>query len=683
MSEPARARRYLDGPPRVVVTGDERRDALATRLGDELAEFAVETAETVDDVVATLAEDVAAVVTTGDRPGSVVDLAERVAERDPPPSVVVFAREAGPELARATAHGSVTVRPVSGDDPDGWAVAGTVREAGTDYLLGLGRALESDALDALFSGTGAAFFLKDDEGRYLRLGPGPDDPSESAVLGETEREVRRRVDLSETWHEGDRRVIESGEPDHRRPSEAGVDDGLAFETTRVPWRDDDGDLRGLVGYRRRLDDQQARAEELARRTDRLEAFVDDVSHDLRNPLLVADGYLELAREGDEAALDRVEAALDRIAELIDDAAELAQSRAGGTGLERTDLREVVDSMWDVAGDPATDATLEADVAPGTTVDAPEAELRMLFENLFVNAMDHGSTDGESVTVRVGTLDGGFFVEDDGPGIPESIRDDVTDRGFTTTEDGTGVGLAVVSGVADSNDWRFAIAESGLPWGDPGARFEFRDVMFVTDETDPTPVGDPLSLTESADVGEVTVPGESVHNPGADRWTVTGEGVNVYLDQIGFHYRYATVDGDVRIEGALRGVADVYPFSKGGFMLRESLDPGASHGFVGRIASGESEVLWATDPGAPTRSQQFGNPNEPFERFRLDREGPLVTASVRHGDAWVPVDQRRVSLGDRVLVGLVVCSVTPGETCSATFEDVTVRRLDAEGDADRP
>lgn len=682
MDERARARRYLGGTPRVVVAGDERRDALAGLLGEQLDGFAVEMAPTLGEVAGALDEDVAAVVTTPALPGgSAVDLAGRVAERDPPPAVVVVTADVDEGLAAATAHGPVTVRPVSGE-PETWTVAETVRDGGDDYLVRFGRALESDALDTLFSGTDAAFFLKDADARYLRLGPGVDDPEEAAALGETERDVRRRIDLSETWDEGDRTVLESGEPSYRRTSETEVDDGMAFETTRIPWRDDDGDVRGLVGYRRRLGDQQARAEELARRTRRLEAFVDHVSHDLRNPLLVADGYLELAREGDESALDRVEAALDRMSELIDDAAELAQSRTGATGLERTDLREVVDSMWTVAGEPATDATLTVDVAPGTVVDASEAELRLLFENLFVNALDHGTTDAgdDGVTVRVGTVDGGFFLEDDGPGIPESLRDDVTERGFTTTEDGTGVGLAVVSGVADNNDWRLTITDSDLPGRDgPGARFEFRDVLFVTEERSPTPVGDPIALTESADVGEVTVPGESVYDAGADRWTVTGEGINIYRDQVGFHSRYATVEGDVRIEGTLLGVEDVYPFSKGGVMIRESLDPDAAHGFLGRIASGESEVLWATERGAPTWSQQFGNPNEPVERFRLDREGPLVTASVRHGDAWVPVDQRRVSLEDPIHVGLAVCSVTPGDAATATFEDVTVRRLDAGGD----
>lgn len=52
----------------------------------------------------------------------------------------------------------------------------------------------------------------------------------------------------------------------------------------------------------------------------------------------------------------------------------------------------------------------------------------LFEHLFRNAIDHV---GEDVTVRVGALRDGIYIEDDGPGIAEDIRDEVFDHGFTT------------------------------------------------------------------------------------------------------------------------------------------------------------------------------------------------------------------------------------------------------------
>ncbi|WP_255767548.1 ATP-binding protein [Haladaptatus halobius] len=52
----------------------------------------------------------------------------------------------------------------------------------------------------------------------------------------------------------------------------------------------------------------------------------------------------------------------------------------------------------------------------------------MLENLFRNAVEHG---GEEVTVRVGDLPTGFYVEDDGTGISETARKSVFDVGYTT------------------------------------------------------------------------------------------------------------------------------------------------------------------------------------------------------------------------------------------------------------
>jgi len=699
--------RYVEGRPRVlVVTDEERRGPLADRVAETVDGFAVESASTVDDAVAVLDDTVAVVVTTGTVPGgSAADLARQVTERDPTPGVVVFAETLDEEVAGATAAGPVTLQPVTGSDPATWPVTDPVVERGEEYLRRVERTTDSDALRTLFEDSETSFFLTDEVGRYLRLGPWENGPDPDEALGKTERSVPRRIDLSETWHEATLEVVESEEPEYGRVTTAGTDDQLAFETTRLPWFDDDGAVRGVVGYRRRVGDEQARAERLARRVERLEGFVEHISHDLRNPLLVADGYLDLARAGEDGALDRVADALHRMEELVDDVETLAESDEAHATLERTDLHSVVTDVWEVTGHPTDGATLVLDVPERAVVDAPESELRLLFENCFVNAVEHAGPD---VTVRVGTLDGGFYVADDGPGIPPEHRDDVTERGFTTTEDGTGVGLSVVAGVADSNNWEFQITDSRLRRGDtatdttsrptaegdasvsgdpvesatgdgerPGARFEFHDVMSVTEPDRTVVSGETLELTDSADIGDVGVPGESTYDASTDRWTISGEGVNIYHDQAGFHYVYTTVEGDVRIEGTVTSVEELYPFSKGGFMIRDSLDPDAAHGYVGRIATGEAEVLWQTEHDAYTRSQQFDAGGQQFDRFRLDREGSLVTCWVRRGGSWLPVDQRHVALSDPVQVGLAVCSVTPGESCAVTFEDVTLCRLETE------
>jgi len=96
-------------------------------------------------------------------------------------------------------------------------------------------------------------------------------------------------------------------------------------------------------------------------------------------------------------------------------------------------------------------------------------LRNLFENLFRNAVDHGSNDA---TVWVGTTEDGFYVEDDGPGIPDDDKESVFESGFTTG--GTGLGLAIVEQIADAHDWTVHVEDGRRG----GARFVFSGVDLV-------------------------------------------------------------------------------------------------------------------------------------------------------------------------------------------------------------
>jgi signal transduction histidine kinase len=79
-----------------------------------------------------------------------------------------------------------------------------------------------------------------------------------------------------------------------------------------------------------------------------------------------------------------------------------------------------------------------------------------------------------VTIQVGRQHDGFFVEDDGPGIPEPDRADVFDAGYTTNRDGTGFGLNIVREIAQAHGWQVSVTD-GI---EGGARFEFTGVTMT-------------------------------------------------------------------------------------------------------------------------------------------------------------------------------------------------------------
>ncbi|MEF8883718.1 MAG: PAS domain S-box protein, partial [Haloarculaceae archaeon] len=210
----------------------------------------------------------------------------------------------------------------------------------------------------------------------------------------------------------------------------------------------------------------SREEELQRQNERLDQFASVVAHDLRNPLSVAIGFLEIAEEtGDAGHFERVESAHDRIERLIDDLLTLAGGETRIEDAEYIDLESITTEAWGYVD--TDEATLRVtDEVPTVTGDG--GRLTQLFENLFRNAVEHGGTD---VTVTVGRLDGdgGFYVADDGTGIPPEKRDEVFDHGVTTNDEGTGFGLSIVADIAKAHRWTVSVTDGT----DGGARFEFK------------------------------------------------------------------------------------------------------------------------------------------------------------------------------------------------------------------
>lgn len=211
-----------------------------------------------------------------------------------------------------------------------------------------------------------------------------------------------------------------------------------------------------------------RESELEQQRDRLERFASIVSHDLRTPLTVASGYIEIARKDhDSPELQAIERALAHIETMINDMLTLARKGWQVADPEAVPIDEVAHEAWDIAG--STDAQLSIDTSANVMAD--RSQFRHLLQNVFSNAVTHG---GEGVTVRLGTFSEGFFVADDGPGIPEDDRENVFDTGFTSAEEGTGFGLAIVEAIAATHGWDIAVTDSA----EGGARFDFHGATVI-------------------------------------------------------------------------------------------------------------------------------------------------------------------------------------------------------------
>ncbi|MFB6196060.1 MAG: hybrid sensor histidine kinase/response regulator [Haloplanus sp.] len=212
-------------------------------------------------------------------------------------------------------------------------------------------------------------------------------------------------------------------------------------------------------------ERHRKEEKLRQQNERLDEFASVVSHDLRNPLNVAKGRVDLAAaECESEHLPAVAQAIERMRALTDDLLILARDGGHVTDAEPVDLAATVEECWQHV------ATAEATLLVETdrTIRADRSRLQQLFENLIRNAVEHG---GPAVTITVGGRTDGFYVADDGSGVSDDAGAQVFESGYTTAQDGTGFGLQIVERISDAHGWDVAVTDSD----DGGARFDVTGV----------------------------------------------------------------------------------------------------------------------------------------------------------------------------------------------------------------
>jgi signal transduction histidine kinase len=258
-----------------------------------------------------------------------------------------------------------------------------------------------------------------------------------------------------------------------------ADGVLACNPAYVPPSDFDSEgethrLDRQVELLTELAEMRQERDELSDHADRLRVFANSIAHDLRNPLQTAIGRAELLPD-DHEQVPVIREALDRMDALVEDGLTMVHG-TDLTDAESVAIGEVANQCWTLIDGPEAELTVTEEFL----VDCDPSRFRQLLENLFRNAVEHA---GPSIAIEVGPLEQihaatraddssyiGFYVEDDGPGIPDAERDRVFELGYSG-DDGTGYGLPIVERIVDAHGWTVHVSTGS----DGGARFEITGV----------------------------------------------------------------------------------------------------------------------------------------------------------------------------------------------------------------
>ena len=202
---------------------------------------------------------------------------------------------------------------------------------------------------------------------------------------------------------------------------------------------------------------------LQRGFDGQRQFLDDVAHELRTPITIVQGHLDLIGDdpGDRAeTIAIITDELDRMNRYVNDLLLLAKSERGGfLHLEPVDLTDFAAStLRTVSAMAEREWTLEVSLDDPVVLTADPRRLSQAVLNLAANAVEH-TTTGDRISLGVG-LDGDasertglIWVEDSGSGIDPEVVDSLfrrSARGATSRAsrpEGMGIGLSIVDAVA--------------------------------------------------------------------------------------------------------------------------------------------------------------------------------------------------------------------------------------------
>lgn len=517
---------------------------------------------------------------------------------------------------------------------------------------------KSEFYDGIMETLPYPVYIKDRKARHIAVSRSHREGLDVDPIGKTDAELWATDNgpAGEQSYADDLTVINENTEITERVEVSELSDGEKqwMLTSKHPWKTGD-EIKGLVGITIDITEFKRETELLRERAERLEQFASFVSHDLRNPITVAKGFLEEAKSSNDTVhLERVDSALDQMETVIDDL--LAMVLEDDEGEDLVAFRELAENAWRACE--TRTLTLANELPRDLEISASPGQLHQVLNNLFRNAVHHAGSD---VTVRIGVLPGGFYVEDDGSGIPQEMRESILEYGHS--ESGTGIGLAIVNKIAENHGWNIAVTESL----DGGARFEFRDCLLRRQAFHAVKLGSNIALETANDVNDSQPSGD--HDRTGQTVTMRGGGTDVYGEVDEHYFLYGTADDPCRIQACLDAFHGVDEFSKAGVMIRADVKGTGPLGFIGMTRDHGSEILSKSQATELIVSEQFATESDLPRWYRIDRfphSLRFVTSS--DGNEWTTLKEMPFPVDGPIHLGLAVCSHDSETLATATFSE---------------
>lgn len=323
--------------------------------------------------------------------------------------------------------------------------------------------------ELIFNNTQDAMFLvevNNENFRYLRL-----NSAHERMTGLSTSEVKGKTPKEITDDETGGKVIERYKECVEKREAISYEEELELPSGKKYWSTKltpvkmDGEVKLIVGSSRDITERK----KIEERDKFLHSLL---RHDLKNKLMIADGYLELLEEAElggeyDEYVDNTIDVFEQCMDIIKKVRELREAQE--EEIQDVDIESYLEDVVEENRNKADEEGIDLIYESGTGCRVKGGDLlKTVFTNLIENAIKHGNCSNIKIINKQINDDCVITIEDDGRGIED--KEDIFEKGYKEGENaGTGLGLYLVKEIIENYGGSLEVDDSELG----GARFEIR------------------------------------------------------------------------------------------------------------------------------------------------------------------------------------------------------------------